>query len=60
MVTREGFLGWLNNSLDAICVLTFTDPADRLCMLDVTIKDVALHLTGVYAPNGSGEQHVNG
>ena len=40
-------------SLDATCALVLSDPAGRLCVLDVTIKDKAFRLIGVYGPNAT-------
>ena len=43
---------WLiSRRLDATCALVLSDPVGRLCVLDVTIKDKAFRLIGVYGPN---------
>lgn len=47
----RGVSSQVSKSLHAACDLVFTDPAGRLCILDVTIKDKSLRLIGVYAPN---------
>ena len=45
---------WLiSRHLDATYALVLSDPADRLCILDVTIKDKAFRLIGVYGPNAA-------
>lgn len=36
-------------------ILVFTDLVDKLCMLDVTIKEKAFGLINAYAPNHSGK-----
>ena len=42
-------------SLVATCALVLSDPVGRLYVLDVTIKDKALRLIGVYGPNATSE-----
>ena len=37
--------------LIASCAFVLSDPADRLCVLDVIIKDRTFRLIGVYGPN---------
>ncbi len=39
----------VSRRLVATCALVLSDPAGRLCVLDVTIKDKAFRLIGVYA-----------
>ena len=47
---------WLvSRRLDATCALVLSDPAGRLCVLDVTIKDKAFRLIGVLGPNATSE-----
>ena len=47
---------WLvSRRLDASCALVLSDPSGRLCVLDVTIKDKAFRLIGVYGPNVTSE-----
>lgn len=41
----------MSRSVDAVCALVFTDPVDRLCVLDITIKNKALHLIRAYMPS---------
>ena len=49
---RSRGVTWLvSRRLDASCALVLSDPAGRLCVLDVTIKDKAFRLIGVYGPN---------
>ena len=53
---RSRGVTWLvSRSLDASCALVLSDPAGRLCVLDVTIKDKAFRLIGVYGPNVTSE-----
>ena len=53
---RSRGITWLiSRRLDATCALVVSDPAGRLCILDVTIKDKAFQLTGVYGPNATSE-----
>ena len=48
---------WLvSRRLIATCALVLSDPAGRLCILYVTIKDKAFRLIGVYGPNANSEQ----
>ena len=50
---RSRGVAWLiSRRLDA---LVLSDPAGRLCILDVTIKDKAFRLIGVYGPNITSE-----
>lgn len=47
---------WLvNRSLNAACTLVFADLEGTLYVVDVTIKDQAFRLTGVYTPNDRRE-----
>ena len=47
---------WLiSRHLDATCALVLSDPAGRLCVLDITIKDKAFRQIGVYGPNVTSE-----
>lgn len=39
--------------MNAAFALVFADPADRLCVLNITRKDKALRLVGFYAPSES-------
>lgn len=41
----------VSHSLDVTCSLVLTDLAERLCMLDVNIKEKVFRVIGVYAPN---------
>ena len=53
---RSRGVTWLvSRRLDALCALVLSDPAGRLCVLDVTIKDKAFRLIGVYGPNVTSE-----
>ena len=53
---RSRGVTWLiSRHLDASCALVLSDPAGRLCVLDVTIKDKAFRLIGVYGPNATSE-----
>ena len=53
---RSRGVTWLiSRRLDATRALVLSDPADRLCVLDVTIKDKAFRLIGVYGPNATRE-----
>ena len=53
---RSRGVTWLiSRHLDASCALVLSDPAGRLCVLDVTIKDKAFRLIGVYGPNVTSE-----
>ena len=38
-----------------MCALVLSDPAGKLCVLDVTIKGKAFRLIGVYGPNATSE-----
>lgn len=50
-------VSWLvRKSLNVVCALGFTSVSDRHCMLDITMKDKALHLIGVYISNDHAEQ----
>ena len=54
--SRSRGVTWLvSRRLDASCALVLSDPAGRLCVLDVTIKDKAFRLIGVYGPNTTSE-----
>ena len=54
--SRSRGVTWLvSRRLDASCTLVLSDPAGRLCVLDVTIKDKAFRLIGVYGPNATSE-----
>lgn len=45
-------VSWLmSKSVKAASALVFTDPAGRLCVLDITIKYKSFRLIEVYAPN---------
>lgn len=46
----------MGKSVKAVCVLVFADSARRYCLLDLTIKDKAFRLVGVYAPNKHAER----
>ena len=53
---RSRGVTWLiSRRLDASCALVLSDLAGRLCVLDVTIKDKAFRLIGVYGPNATSE-----
>ena len=53
---RSRGITWLvSRRLVATCVLVLSDPAGRLCVLDVAIKDKAFWLIGVYGPNAISE-----
>ena len=53
---RSKGVTWLvSRRLDASCALVLSDPAGRLCVLDVTIKDKAFRLVGAYGPNATSE-----
>ena len=53
---RSRGVTWLvSRRLDASCALVLSDPAGRLCVLDVTIKDKAFRLIGVYGHNVTSE-----
>ena len=53
---RSRGVTWLiSRRLDATCALVLSDPAGRLCILDVTIKDKAFRLIGVYGSNVTSE-----
>ena len=53
---RSRGVTWLiSRRLDATCALVLSDPAGRLCVVDVTIKDKAFRLIGVYGPNATSE-----
>ena len=53
---RSRGVTWLiSRRLDTTCALVLSDPADRLCVLDVTIKDKAFRLIGVYGPNATSD-----
>ena len=53
---RSRSVTWLVSiHLVATCALVLSDPAGRLCVLDVTIKDKAFQLIGVYGPNATSE-----
>ena len=45
----------VSRRLVATCALILSDPAGRLCVLDVTIKDKEFQLTGIYGPNATCE-----
>ena len=48
---RSRGVTWLiSRRLGATCALVLSDPAGRLCVVDVTIKDKAFRLIGVYGP----------
>ena len=48
---RSRGVPWLvSRRLVTMCTLIFSDPADRLGVLDVTIKNKAFQLIGVYGP----------
>ena len=51
----RGVTWLLSRRLVATCALLLSDPAGRLCVLDVTIKDKAFRLIGVYGPNATSE-----
>ena len=47
---------WLvSRCLVTTCALVLSDPAGRLCVQDITIKDKAFRLIGVYGPNAISE-----
>ena len=53
---RSRGVTWLiSRRLDATCAHILSDPADRLCVLDVTIKHKAFQLIGVYGPNAASD-----
>ena len=53
---RSRGVTWLiSRRLDATCALVLSDLAGRLCVLDLTIKDKAFRLIGVYGPNVTSE-----
>ena len=53
---RSRGVTWLiSRRLDATCALVLSDPTGRLCVLDVTIKDKAFQLIGVYGTNVTSE-----
>ena len=53
---RSRGVTWLiSRRLDATCALVLSDPAGRLCVVDVTIKDKAFRLIEVYGPNSTSE-----
>ena len=53
---RSRGVTWLiSRRLDATCALVLLDLAGRLCVLDVTIKDKAFQLIGVYGHNATSE-----
>ena len=53
---RSRGVTWLiSRCLDSTCALVLSDPVSRLCVLDVTIKDKAFQLIGVYGPNATSE-----
>lgn len=45
---RKGVSWLVSTSLDTTCAIVYADPGCRICMLDITIKDNALRLNGVY------------
>ena len=50
-------VSWLiSHSLKATCSLVFADPAGRICVVDITIKEDTFRLIGVYAPNCQAER----
>ena len=51
----RGITRLISRRLDATCALVLSDPAGRLCILDVTIKDKAFRQIGVYVPNVNSE-----
>ena len=51
----RGFTWLISRRLDASCALVLSDPAGRLCVLDVTIKDKAFRLIGVWGLNATSE-----
>ena len=51
----RGVIWLVSIRLVATCALVLSDPASRLCVLDVTIKDKAFRLIGVYGPNAISE-----
>ena len=54
--SRSRGVTWLiSRHLDAMSALVLSDPVGRLCVLDVTIKDKAFRLIGVYGPNATSE-----
>ena len=54
--SRSRGVTWLvSRRLDASCALVLSDPAGRLCVLDVTIKGKVFRLIGVYGPNATSE-----
>ena len=53
---RSRGVTWLiSRHLDATCALVLSDPAGRLCVVDVAIKDKAFRLFGFYGPNATSE-----
>ena len=53
---RSRGVTWLiNRRLDATRALVLSHPADRLCVLDITIKNKTFRLFGVYGPNATSE-----
>ena len=53
---RSRGVTWLvSRRLVATCALVLSDPVARLCFLDVTIKDKAFRLMGIYGPNATSE-----
>ena len=56
---RSRGVPWLiSRHLVATCALVLWDPAGRLCVLDVTLKDKAFQLIGIYGPNATSELPV--
>ena len=51
----RGITRLVSRRLIATCALVLSNPAGRLCVLDVTIKDKAFRLIGVYGLNVSSE-----
>ena len=51
----RGVTWQVSRRLDASCALVLSDLAGRLCVLDITIKDKAFWLIGVYGPNVTSE-----
>ena len=53
---RSRGVTWLvSRRLVATCALVLSDPPGRLCVLDVTIKDKAFRMIGVYGLNATSE-----
>ena len=50
-----GITSLVNRCLNATCTLVLSDPAGRLCVLDVIINNKAFRLIGVYGPNDPSE-----